>query len=79
MRLFFLGHVSSQYIVKNVAYFGGRFVSVVDQGWVEWRSGYGGAKILSNHYIKFLQVINRGSIPLFFLVGIFSFCLVLFL
>lgn len=30
--LWFLGFISSQYVIKDVAYLGGKFVSVVEQG-----------------------------------------------
>ena len=77
VSLFFLGHLSSQYSVGGVVYYGGRFVLIVDQGWVEWGVGYGVGELLKTVYVKVLQLMNQGAVPLFFLIGVFSFCLVL--
>jgi hypothetical protein len=73
LRLFFLGHVSSQYVVKNASWVGGRFISVVDHGWVEWRTGHGVKSLLGGGLASSVQSFNSGHIPIFFLVGVVRF------
>jgi len=66
-----MGFISSQYPIKDVVHFGGRFISTVDQGWVEEISGQGALK-LSGKLRRGLTSLNTGAIPLLIMVGVLT-------
>lgn len=68
ITLWFMGFISSQYLIKDVVRFGGHFISTVDQGWVEEMSGQGALK-LSRDLSSSLLSLNTGAVPLLMIVG----------
>lgn len=68
ITLWFVGFISSQYVIKGVVHFGDYLVSTVDQGWVEEITGQG-AFNLSNKLIKHFLILNTKSFPLLVMVG----------
>lgn len=68
ITLWFMGFMSSQYMIKDVVILGDKFLSSVDQGWVEEISGQGAFK-LSSGLRKSLLSLNAGASPLLIMVG----------
>lgn len=68
ITLWFIGFISSQYLIKDVVHFGGRFISTVDQGWVEEIRGQGALKLSRKLRVGLIS-LNTGAIPLLIMVG----------
>jgi len=70
--LWFLRFISSQYVVKEVVHYGGRFLSVVDCGWVEASSGQGAVRLRAASRSSLLR-LNANVVPALIMVGLLVF------
>lgn len=74
VSLWFLSYISSQYLIKDSVWVGGRMLSVVDQGWIEWRFGLGAKRLLRVKMSGRFSVLGQRLITIIFMGAVLAFC-----